>query len=170
MDDWENVDAQNDSEDERMYKTSMPLYLTRISLLNLMISQRPKLRRARSSPKRRQKASLRRRQRPRSVHIVQPCRRSRRMPSCRGSWTSGMLIRLWQLPRRALDRESGSPPQVIVMMIALPLLLLGHPRVEWLRSHAVLITVIETHSRTLPRMDPLRMDLMSGAIYPRTTT
>ena len=32
MDDWENVDAQKDSEDEQMYKTSTPLYYTCLSL------------------------------------------------------------------------------------------------------------------------------------------
>jgi hypothetical protein len=31
MDDWENIDAQNNSEDEQMYKTSTPLYYTRLS-------------------------------------------------------------------------------------------------------------------------------------------
>jgi len=32
MDDWENVDAKEDSEDEPMYKTSTPLSLTLLSL------------------------------------------------------------------------------------------------------------------------------------------
>jgi hypothetical protein len=82
-------------------------------------SRRPKLRRAKSSLRHRQKASLHPRQQLHSVLIVQLCRRSRRMPSYQGFSTAGMTLRLSLTPRRVLDQQSGSPLQVIAMTITL---------------------------------------------------
>ena len=85
----------------------------------LTTSRRPKLRRAKSSPRYRQKASLHPQQQLRSVLIVQLCRRSRRMPSYQGFSTVGMTLRLSLTPRRVLDQQSESPPQAIAMTITL---------------------------------------------------
>src|SRR6266852_5932073 len=110
----------------------------------------PKLRRAKSSPRHRQKqkASLRPQQQLHSVLIVQLCRRNRRMPSYQGFSMVGMTLRLSLAPRRVLDQQSGSPLQVIAMTITLHHL--GLPWAERLRTPVV---VIATHSWILPRMD-----------------
>jgi hypothetical protein len=83
------------------------------------ISRRPKPKRAKSSPKHRQKASLHPQQQLHSVLIAQPCRRSRRMPSFQGFSMVGMTLRLSLTPRQVPVQESGSPLQVIAMTIAL---------------------------------------------------
>jgi hypothetical protein len=130
-------------------------------------SRRPKLRRAKSSPRHRRKASLRPQQQLHLVLIVQRCRRSRKMPSYQGFSTAGTTLRLSLTPRRVLDHQSGSPLQVIAMMITPRRL--GLPYAERLHTPAVAIIVIATHSWILPRMDLLQMALMSWAIYPPTT-
>lgn len=80
-------------------------------------SRRSKLRRAKSSPKHRQKVNPHPQQRPHSVLIAQLCRRSRRMPSYQGFSTVGMTLRLSQIPRRVLVQRSGNPLQFIAMAI-----------------------------------------------------